>query len=234
MKKLLVLMCILLLGIEGFADDMYLFKGTVIQDKYNQKVKKSKSVINLPETKPYSLITNNDTKELQKAGAEALMLGVSTTAGIIASTMFSGSLVLDPYVFQIQDKQYVLVKDKTKGKYSSNDLVGIQDSKHDRFNSLIKLDKNGDGRVTGEEMRNAKIRLVQVSQNGALIVKSRQKDFNLNYIDYIDLKTLRKNANSEETGIFGHFNIYLKNFSQNMAVGYVTYDSKEDLNILFE
>ena len=234
MKKLLVLLCILLFGIEGFADDMYLFKGTVIQDKYNQKVKKSKSIINLPETKPFKLVTNNDTKELQKAGVEALALGISTTAGIIASTMFSGSLVLDPYVLQIQDKQYVLVKDKTKGKYSSNDLVGIQDSKHSRFNSLIALDKNADGRVTGEEIEKAKLRLVQTAPNGALLVKHRQNDFDLNNIDYIDLNSLTKNANSEETGIFGHFNVYLKIPAQRIAVGYVTYDNKEDLNILFE
>ncbi len=233
MKKILVLMCVLFFGINCFADEIYLFKGTAVKNNFKQKAKKSKSVINLPETKQYTLITNyNDSNQYNTLTANTALTSASAAVGIIAAaSTISGSG--DPYVIQIRDKQYVLVKYKTKGKWTSKDLFGIEDDKNARFNSLVKLDSDRNGKVSAEEIRKEGLRLVQADLNGTLLVKHRQNDFNLKDFDYIDLNSLARNANSEETGIFGHFNVYLKLPEQRIAVGYVTYDKKDDLNIMF-
>jgi hypothetical protein len=232
MKKILAILCVFIFGMQCFADDMYLYRGTVIKDNYKQKAKRTKSVINLPETQPFKLFGEETTAA---SDASVMAAGVSNTAAmIVASLMTGASLIADPYVVQVNNNQYVFVFDKTKGKWTSADILGINDNKSERFKSLVMLDKDGDSKVTAEELKKANLRLVQGNENGVLLVKHRQYDFNLDCIDYIDLNSLSKNANSETTGIFGHFNIYLKNFPQRIAVGYVTYDNAEDLNILFE
>ena len=65
-------------------------------------------------------------------------------------------------------------------------------------------------------------------------MNDRTKDFSLNKIDYIDIINLKRTANSESTGIFGHFNVYLKNSKNRMVVGNVTYDTNEKIQVLFK
>ena len=47
---------------------------------------------------------------------------------------------------------------------------------------------------------------------------------------------LRRTANSSVTGVFGHFNLYLKtkNKSKKMVVGYVTINTDKSLKMLFK
>ena len=130
-----------------------------------------------------------------------------------------------------------MVKDKNTQDWSEQDLLGINDPKDNVFLSLKSLESDGNpDKLTGEEIKQAGVRLVLLNNDGTLLVNNRQKDYNLNKIDYIDMKNIKKTANSDQTGIFGHFNVYLKTKSQKpkMVVGYITFDTKNNLEILFK
>lgn len=143
----------------------------------------------------------------------------------------------DPYIVQFDGINYVMVKDNPTKKWSKKDLVGINDTKTTIFKALKDLESDGDRtKLTANELKCANIRFVKLEQNGTLLLNNKKQDYNLNKINYIDMLNLRKTANSEETGIFGHFNLYLNtnNGSKKMVIGYVTLDMNKNLEILFK
>ena len=155
-----------------------------------------------------------------------------SSIAVAAATIFAA----DPYIVPIDGINYVLVKDKSTNDWSEKDLLGIDDPKDNMFLSLRSLESDGDvSKLTPSELKKAKIRFVKLSEDGTLLVNDRKQDFSLNKIKYIDMTNIRKTANSEATGVFGHFNVYLKtqDNSKKLAVGFVTFDTHSNLKILF-
>ncbi|DAA96812.1 TPA: hypothetical protein CPT80_04125 [Candidatus Gastranaerophilales bacterium HUM_9] len=143
----------------------------------------------------------------------------------------------DPYLVQIGGKNYIMVKDNPSKKWSSKDLLGINDTKNTLFADLKSLESDGDRtRLTSAELKKANIRFVRVDKNGVMLLNDKKQDYSLDKIDYIDMLTLRMPANSNVTGVFGHFNLYLKtnNGSKKMVVGYVTINTDKSLKMLFK
>ena len=147
------------------------------------------------------------------------------------------SVTNDPYIVPIDGVNYVMVKDKKTDDWNENDLLGYDDPKDSMFSSLKLLEQDGNyAQITSAELKNAGIRLVKLAEDGTLLVKDRKQDLNLSKIKYIDMLNLKRTANSENTGIFGHFNVYLNtdDGSRKMTVGYVTFDTHSNLKILFQ
>ena len=152
---------------------------------------------------------------------------------VAAATVFA----VDPYVVPIDGINYVMVKDKQTSDWGEQDLLGYEDPKEDLFLSLRNLESDGNNsKITPQELKKAGIRFVKLAEDGTLLVKDRTQDLNLNKIKYIDIKNLRRTANSQNTGIFGHFYVYLNtdDGSRKMAVGYVTFDTHSNLKIMFQ
>lgn len=217
MKKFLIILCLLAFSSSVYAVEFYPYKtqaGTALNGTI--KTRGCNDYITIPSRTNFS----NTFLRTGVAGAVLPLL-----------------LVADPYIIPVDNVNYIMVVDRKDNNWSKNDLLGINDPKENRFNSLLKLNSDGDyARITPEELKKANIRLVRTDKKGTLLVKDRSKDLDLNKIAYIDIINLKRTANSEQTGIFGHFNVYLKakNNKTKMVVGYVTFDTHNNLEILFK
>ena len=217
MKKILTVLCLLVFCSSVFAVEFYPYKNNVgVPVNGTIRTEGCNDYITLPSK---SNLTRNFTR-----------MGV---AGAVLPLL----LVADPYIIPVDGVNYIMVVDRNDNNWSKNDLLGINDPKENRFASLIKLNSDGDySKITSEELKKANIRLVRTDKNGNLLVNDRKKDLDLNKIAYIDIINLKRTANSEQTGIFGHFNVYIKtkNNQTKMVIGYVTFDTYDNLEILFK
>lgn len=219
MKKLIVLLCLLLGANCVYAEKIYQYRNTTpINSSDSVKVRGCHEHVSLPSRQNNSNVI------------ESFFAGSSVATVLMAAAM-------DPYIIEIDGAKYVLVKDRKDGKWSEKDLLGFDDPKTNRFASLVKLNSDTDfSKVTSAELKKAKIRFVRINSDGALLVNDRTKDYNLNKIDYIDIIDLKRTANAKETGIFGHFTLFLKteNGKKRAVVGYVTYENDENIKVMFK
>ena len=218
MKKIIAILCLFGMISPCVAEE-YLYKNQAING-ITSDVKRDgcAEYVTLPEKQKFNFTRN--------------FLGLTTASAIVIP-----ALLLDPYVVKIDKVNYVMVKDRTDNDWSEKDLVGIDDPKENRFESLIALNSDGDySKLTSAELKKAGVRFVQMTSDGTLLVKDRKKDYDLNKIDYIDIINLKRTANSESTGIFGHFTVYLKtqNPKKRAVVGFVTYETDKKIQILFK
>ncbi len=139
----------------------------------------------------------------------------------------------DPYIVNIGGKEYTMILDNNDGKWDTNDILGINDSKDNLFEALKKLESDGDSsKLTGEELAKAGIRLVAKNEDGTLAVNDKTKDFDLSKIDNIDMKNLtRSTDNDGNVGTFGNFNLTLKDGT--VVKGAETFEEKSTLDKLF-
>ena len=227
MKKSILVLCLAVLSMPAYAEHIYDYSNT-----------KPLNDINSIQTKGCNEYVRIDPSQRFDA-IEALSGRRSVARGVMGG-LVGGSIVamaLDPYVVEINGHKYVLVKDRADKNWSEKDLLGIDDPKENRFASLIALNSDlNHGKLTPEELRKAGIRFVRLDSKGALLVNERNKDFNLDKIDYIDIINLKRTANAEVTGIFGHFTVYLKtnNPKKRAVVGYVTYETGEKIEYMFK
>lgn len=159
---------------------------------------------------------------------------VAKTAGAILG--MAAACAVDPYIIEIDGNKYVMILDNFDGIYNENDLIGIGDSKNNIFNSLKKLDVDGDKtKLTSSELKDRGVRFVKIELDGRLAARDYTQDFPLDNIVYIDLTTLKKVKNIKPTGTFGEFKIIIKDSKTTIkeAKGYVTYESHKDLAKLF-
>ena len=160
-----------------------------------------------------------------------------SAVGAVAGAGLALALLVDPYYVQVDGVNYVMIKDKTSNRWTAQDFLGIEDTKETLFNGLKTVESDGDyTKITSNELKKAKIRFARVDKNGTVLANDRTKDLNLNKIDYIDMTTLQKIANSKVKGIAGHFRLFLKtkDNSRRMVIGYATLDNKDDLQISFK
>ncbi len=139
--------------------------------------------------------------------------------------------VSDPFVIKIDGVQYVMLKDNKDGLWNEKDILGFFDTPELLFSSLVALNKNTDTKITPDELKAQNIRFAAVGADGKLLVDETSSDFDVNKINYIDIKKLRKLANYTPDGVFGHFNVHLTD--GRMIVGFVTFSDSEHLKGLF-
>lgn len=219
-KKLFITTLIISMCSAVYAENIYPYQNTtpINSPKCIIKTKNGTEYINLPSKRTFNPLT------------QVIAPGAVTLAAIPA-------LLLDPYVIKIDGINYVLIKDRNDNNWSEKDLLGIDDPKENRFESLIKLNSDKDfSKITAEELKKANIRFVRMDSKGRLLVNERNKDYNLKKVDYIDIINLKRTANSDTTGIFGHFTVYIKtaNNKTKAVVGYVTYETDKKIEVLFK
>jgi len=113
----------------------------------------------------------------------------------------------DPFYVKIGNNKYYLVSDKGDN-YTYKDMLGCSWPKSSLFEPLRLLDTNNDKKVTSEELKSANIRFVKLQIGRTLALKDKSQDYNIDNIDYIDLKWLRLAT----VGLpLGSFDIYFKN-----------------------
>lgn len=208
MKKILTVLCLTCIPVFVSAEQIYEYKNT-------QPI--------------------NDINSIRTRGCNEYV-EIEPTVPFVARNIIA-SMARDPYIIEINGIKYVLVKDRKDKNWSEQDLLGINDPKNNRFQSLINLNSDRDhSKITANELKKAGIRFVRMDDKGALLVNDRSKDFDLNKVDYIDIINLKRTANAEVTGIFGHFTLYLKttNPKKRTAVGFVTYETDEKIQYLFK
>ncbi|MBO6087563.1 hypothetical protein J6P92_04360 [bacterium] len=140
---------------------------------------------------------------------------------------------LDPYIVNINGKNYVLVKDSPDNNWTVENILGYNDSKDDLFASLKALETDNDtAKISSAELKSANIRLVLLNSDQSLTLDDRTKDFDIDKVQYIDMKNLRTAlGNKNDDGTFGYFYIIIKENGKKRAYpGRVTFEDKQDLN----
>lgn len=139
----------------------------------------------------------------------------------------------DPYIINIDGVEYTMILDNKDGKWDTEDILGINDSKDNLFEALKGLESDGDtSKLTGEELAKAGIRLVAKQEDGTLAVDDPSKDFDLSKVKSIDMKNLtRSTDNDGNVGTFGHFDMTLTDGRE--ITGAETFEEKSTLQKLF-
>lgn len=139
---------------------------------------------------------------------------------------------VDPYFIEVDGNRYMFIKDNHDKVFNASDILGINDTKENVFASLKPLDKNGDNRLSGDELTSAGIRIVRLNQNGKLIYKDKSKDFKNSDVVFIYMSGLRKSyQNDQNTGEFGLFDVVVKrpDNTKKIVTGIVTFESEEEV-----
>lgn len=232
MKKLVYLLCFMLLGLKCHAvENFSLELAPTIPIDGKVKTHGNKDTIITNFESPHS--------EMLKSfvGDDVSFLSLTKTLATTTIAMLLAIGSGDPYIIQIDGTSYIMIKDNPSKQWSQDDIVGIDDTRETIFTGLKSLESDGDSsKLTQEELKRANIRFVKIDDNGAILVNDKKQDFSLDNISYIDMKNLRKLANSSVTGVFGHFNLYLKTSdnSKKMVVGYATIHEDNNDEILFK
>ena len=140
---------------------------------------------------------------------------------------------LDPYIVNINGKNYVLVKDSPDNNWTVENILGYNDSRDDLFASLKNLETDNDStKISTEELKKAGIRFVLLNSDQSLALEDRTKDFDLSKVQYIDMKNLRTAlGNKNDDGTFGYFYVVIKDNGKKRAYpGRVTFEDKQELN----
>ena len=225
MKKVLELKLVMLIAILGFAS-LFMSAPVLAEKVYEYQ--------NPAPLNGRDVTRVRGCEEFVELPATGISAPDDKTVAMIKSAARS---MRDPYVVTINGITYVMVRDRKDNNWSADDILGINDPKENRFASLIALNSdNNHAKLTPAELKKANVRFVRMNKDGVLLVKDRTKDFDLNKIDYIDIINLKRTANSKNTGIFGHFTVFLKTDTakKRAVVGYVTYETKETINVLFK
>ncbi|MBQ2644192.1 hypothetical protein IJG14_01290 [bacterium] len=158
-------------------------------------------------------ITVNKINGVDKADFESAVkkVNVKTEPKVDTSLSSSGRSSCDPYVINIDGVEYTMILDNKDGKWDTNDILGINDSKDNLFAALKGLNSDDDlSSLTSEELQKAGIRLVAKNDDGTLALNDTSKDFDLSKVKSIDLANLTQSTDNDgNVGTFGHFNLTL-------------------------
>lgn len=139
---------------------------------------------------------------------------------------------IDPYIVNINNKSYVLVKDSKNNEWTVDNILGTGDERSDLFASLKALDSDGDtSKITSKELKKANIRFVLLNYDGSLALEDRKSDYDLSNVKYIDMNNLRTAlGNKNQDGTFGYFYVVInENGEIKYAPGRVTFEEEKDL-----
>ncbi len=139
----------------------------------------------------------------------------------------------DPYVINIDGVEYTMILDNNDGKWDTDDILGIDDTKDNLFEALKGLESDGDASaLTGDELAKAGIRLVAKNEDGTLATGDTSKDFDLSKVKSIDMTKLRQSSDNDgNVGTFGHFDMTLTD--GRTITGQETFEELSTLQKLF-
>ena len=234
MKKIGLLFALLILSSPAFAGNVWFMNSptsVVSQNVMTPYTVKTKSVSTRPNT-----YTRKNSEALG-----ALLAGASLATGRISllatpsimTPQSAARTFLDPYIVNINGENYVLVKDSKDNKWTVDNILGSNDSREDLFASLKALESDGDNsKITAKELKNAEIRFVKLNSDESLALNDRTLDFDINKVNYIDIKNLRTAlGNKNQDGTFGYFYVIItENGKKRAYPGRVTFEDKQELN----
>lgn len=238
MKKFALILSVIMLSSQAFAGTLgnytrigsnVVYSNTPMRYSIQQRARK---------------VTNVSTKTLSNSEAQALgalLAGAGLATGrisllntpAITTPRSAMRTFLDPYIININNVNYVLVKDSKEDNWSVENILGYGDSKDDLFASLKNLESDGDiSKISLKELKKANIRFVRLNQDESLALTDRTLDYDINKVQYIDMNNLRTAlGNKNQDGTFGYFYVIVKDGSQKRAYpGRVTFEDKEELN----
>lgn len=222
MKKYLAILIVSIFGMPTLSAQNFTLKATpstVINSVTSSNA--TNSVNNFAEAVTYGIINTIDYTGINNG----VVVSKNPIAGMTARSV-------DPYFIEVDGIRYMFIKDNNDKVFNASDILGINDTKENVFASLRPLDKNGDNRLSGEELTSAGIRIVRLNQNGKLLYNDKSKDFKNSDIVFIYMSGLRKSyQNNQNTGEFGLFDVVVKNTdnTKKIVTGIVTFESEEDV-----
>ena len=222
MKKYLAILIVSIFGMPALSAQNFTLKATpstVINSVTSSNA--TNSVNNFAEAVTYGIINTIDYTGINNG----VVVSKNPIAGMTARSV-------DPYFIEVDGNKYIFIKDNHDNVLDSNDILGINDTKENVFASLRPLDKNGDNRLSGEELTSAGIRIVRLNQNGKLLYNDKSKDFKNSDIVFIYMSGLRKSyQNNQNTGEFGLFDVVVKNSdnTKKIVTGIVTFENEEQI-----
>lgn len=118
-----------------------------------------------------------------------------------------GKTVHDPYEVNIGNEKFMFVRDKNKnGSFDGKqEIMGINDTKDNQFAEMKSIDKDKDGTVSKKEMEESGVKLLKVGDDGKLT----NKEYSLNNVDGLNLKSFKETGNTAKTGTMGTFDLKL-------------------------
>lgn len=231
MKKFALLLCFASLMLTSNIASAEDYKFTTENPAVEYDYLTGESAGTILEASSYTKGTTDYHLVPAKSESETSINNILAIAAIAAAERNNIQDVSDPFVVKIDGKQYVMIKDNKDGVWNEKDILGFFDTPDLLFSSLVALNQNADNKITPDELKSQNVRLAAVGDDGKLLVNDTAEDFDLNKINYIDIKKLRKLANYTPDGVFGHFNVYLTD--GRMIVGFVTFSDSEHLKGLF-
>ena len=232
MKKITLLLIAALLAGPAFAGN---YSYTKIGKNYIYSNTPMKYSVTTRSMLTRSIPTNTDSQALSAllagAGLASGRISLLNTPSIRTSSDVARAF-LDPYIVNINGNNYVLVKDSKDNNWAVENILGYGDSKDDLFASLKSLESDGDiSKISTKELKKADIRFVLLNPDGSLALESRNLDFDLSKVVYIDMNNLRTAlGNKNQDGTFGYFYVVAKDGNQKRAyAGRVTFEDKQEL-----
>lgn len=232
MKKKIIFLSFILTGLPVIAAGNYTYSNLGPDQVYsNANMKYSVTAKSSPAASSFE-----DSMFLQ-----SMLYGASLATGrlnILATpsirTARAGLIgnFIDPYIVNINNKSYVLVKDSKNNEWTVDNILGTGDERSDLFASLKALNSDGDAsKITSKELKKANIRFVLLNYDGSLALEDRKSDYDLNNVKYIDMNNLRTAlGNKNQDGTFGYFYVVInENGEIKYAPGRVTFEEEKDL-----
>lgn len=163
------------------------------------------------------------------------------TAKITGAAAAIGTVMaLDPYIVNINGNKYIILRDLNNKTFVKQNIVGLNDTYENIFDSLKAFDSDKNGIITGKELKDSGIRLSKIVDD-TIYFNDSSKDFNVLKIKSIPLNSMKsqipdyvkvENRNSQiqvnRPGIYGTFDVNLSN--NTTSSGQVEFLSKLTIN----
>ena len=224
MKKFLAILMFSMFGMPVFSAQNFTLKATpTTPSDINSAINTTNSVNNFSDAVTYGIRNTVSYTGINNSSSSIRTKNPTTRATVKS---------VDPYFIEVDGNRYMFIKDNHDKVFNASDILGINDTKENVFASLKPLDKNGDNRLSGDELTSAGIRIVRLNQNGKLIYNDKSKDFKNSDVVFIYLSGLRKSyQNNQNTGEFGLFDVVVKNpdNTKKIVTGIVTFENEEEV-----
>ncbi|MDD3418962.1 MAG: hypothetical protein PHE78_00010 [Candidatus Gastranaerophilales bacterium] len=126
----------------------------------------------------------------------------------------AGNMLVDPYIIKVNGVDYVMGVDSNKdGKINdAKEVLGITDTVDDGFASLVALDKNNDGYISQQELKDQGIVLEAMNVSDRL----KGTTLSVDMLKGINLSTIQSQDGTNN--VYGTFSVDLANGSKASAI----------------
>ena len=123
----------------------------------------------------------------------------------------------DPFIVKIDGYKYFMFEDNG-APYTYHNILGCKGQKEALFDPLRELDKDNDKVLTQQELKDGNIRFVKLDIGSWLAIDKKGKDYPIDDVAYIDLKSLRVGSCRIPLGSFDLY-LYPNNKKQKQIIG---------------